>query len=255
MKKLIILIICIFQIDQTVLSAQCFEDRHSTNWFDGWVSCSVSASPNPALKSGHWILYDLTALYKISSLRIWNTNDPQHLDWGTSKLHISYSEDSIIWKNVGDVTLEKASGSNTYEGSDWIPLDIPKAKYILLTSKESFGGSCHGIAEVNFQAEKVKINTASKDDLSKSKPLSLVLTPNPFSQLLRLNIQDAIPGDYILNVHNSIGDLVDFRKVSVQSGEESLEVDARSWPAGSYVFTLTNDKIQVRIVGIKMTPQ
>lgn len=134
------------------LFGQCFPERHSTNWFDAWVSCETSISPNSS--KSHWIMYELDALYKIDKFKIWNINDPSHLEWGTKNLLIEYSEDGKNWFIADSFVLTKATGTNDYEGDDWIDLNIPKAKFLLLTSLTNFKGDCHGFSEIKFSAEK-----------------------------------------------------------------------------------------------------
>ena len=114
MKKSIITIF-ILSISLS-LFGQCFPERHSTNWFDAWVSCETSISPNSS--KSHWIMYELDALYKIDKFKIWNINDPSHLEWGTKNLLIEYSEDGKNWFIGDSFVLTKATGTNDYEGDD-----------------------------------------------------------------------------------------------------------------------------------------
>ncbi|MBL0007782.1 MAG: hypothetical protein IPP25_11575 [Saprospiraceae bacterium] len=81
MKKTIFLIAALVGLSQMVFS-QCFPNRHSTNFYDGWVSCEAAPSPNPARPVSHFIMYDFGKVYKLGQMTIWNSNDPAHLDWG-----------------------------------------------------------------------------------------------------------------------------------------------------------------------------
>ena len=40
--------------------SQCEPDRHTTEGFDGWVSCSVKPNPNANANRGdtHWLRFD-----------------------------------------------------------------------------------------------------------------------------------------------------------------------------------------------------
>ena len=58
------------------LSAQCYMDRHNTNWHDAWVSCQTDMSPNTSRGLGHWIMYDLGYTYILGDIHVWNINDP-----------------------------------------------------------------------------------------------------------------------------------------------------------------------------------
>ena len=58
MKK-IILILVIIVVTSDMLLAQCYPNRHNTNWYDGWVSCMPAENPNPERMESHWILFKM----------------------------------------------------------------------------------------------------------------------------------------------------------------------------------------------------
>ncbi|MFZ1676528.1 MAG: hypothetical protein WAT91_04595, partial [Saprospiraceae bacterium] len=115
MKKLIFLFVA-FVLFQHVTTAQCFPNRHNTNFFDGWISCEAAPSPNPLRPVSHFIMYDFGKIYKLGQMEIWNTNDPAHLDWGMRDVAIDYSIDGETWTTAGTYTFQQASGLSTYEG-------------------------------------------------------------------------------------------------------------------------------------------
>ena len=184
--------ISILMMSSYLLSAQCYPDRHSTNWFDGWVSCHSKTSPNPSNTAGHWLLYDLGNRYKIDKLKIWNSNDPSHLDWGMKEVKVDYSKDSIVWKTIGILDLEKATGTNRYEGMDWLNVTIPDAKYILLTAVSNFGrDSCYGLAEIRFSAE--KLNLTQVNEIADHENIQTSISPNPCTDLFYAQIATTNP--------------------------------------------------------------
>jgi hypothetical protein len=223
------------------LFGQCFPDRHSTNWFDAWVSCEAKISPNQKSAKSHWILYELDAQYRIDMFKIWNINDPSHLDWGTQKLLVEYSEDGKDWNVADSFELNKATGTNDYEGIDWNNLDIPKAKFLLLTSLSNFKGDCYGFSEVRFSAEKVKLNTTTFDEENKMK---VEVTPNPFSNQIEVNINSSLNGSCQLEILNSLGQSVYIKNVVINNYSYHQTLDLKHLKSGLYHFQVKQKKLQ-----------
>ena len=118
MKKTLfhILIICLFFTKSII--AQCYPDRHSTTWFDGWVSCETSANPNAAYGETHWIMYDFGYEYQLLESVFWNSNEPDNINFGIQEFNVDYSKDGITWTNLGTYTLNQAPGTSIYEGEE-----------------------------------------------------------------------------------------------------------------------------------------
>ncbi|HUN17206.1 MAG TPA: T9SS type A sorting domain-containing protein [Saprospiraceae bacterium] len=221
------------------LFGQCFPERHSTNWFDAWVSCETSISPNSS--KSHWIMYELDALYKIDKFKIWNINDPSHLEWGTKNLLIEYSEDGNNWFIADSFVLTKATGTNDYEGDDWIDLNIPKAKFLLLTSLTNFKGDCHGFSEIKFSAEKIKLNTTISYEKNKMR---VVVTPNPFSNQIEVNINSSLNGSCQIEILNSLGQNVYNNIVMIDNYTFHQTLDLKHLKSGIYHFQIKQKSVK-----------
>ena len=221
------------------LFGQCFPDRHSTNWFDAWVSCETSISPNSS--KSHWIMYELDALYKIDKFKIWNINDPSHLEWGTKNLLIEYSEDGKNWFIADSFVLTKATGTNDYEGDDWIDLNIPKAKFLLLTSLTNFKGDCYGFSEVKFSAEKIKLNTTISYEKNKMR---VEVTPNPFSNQIEVNINSSLNGSCQIEILNSLGQNVYNNIVMIDNYTFHQTLDLKHLKSGIYHFQIKQKSVK-----------
>ncbi len=241
MKKAIILISLIYS---SSLFSQCFPDRHSTNWFDAWISCKVKQSPNPANGSGHWILYDLKNQYLIDKIKIWNVNDPDHLNWGMKNIRIEYSSDSIAWSSAGEFTLTKADGTNRYEGMDWMDVVIPKARYILITGLSNFDGPCFGLAELRFSAEKIEIVTETENKTTEQE-LEVAILPNPFTDIFRVEFKGKRNSEIILEISDLFGKNFYSEKLKLENGYTNIRIQTRKWPSGAYVLMAKQEsKIQ-----------
>lgn len=221
------------------LFGQCFPERHSTNWFDAWVSCETSISPNSS--KSHWIMYELDALYKIDKFKIWNINDPSHLEWGTKNLLIEYSEDGNNWFIADSFVLTKATGTNDYEGDDWIDLNIPKAKFLLLTSLTNFKGDCHGFSEIKFSAEKIKLNTTISYEKNKMR---VEVTPNPFSNQIEVNINSSLNGSCQIEILNSLGQNVYNNMVMIDNYTFHQTLDLKHLKSGIYHFQIKQKSVK-----------
>lgn len=134
------------------LPAQCFMDQHNCTWFDGWISCDQQASPNPARDNGHWIMYDFGQQYELFEMHVWNTNAPDHLDYGLQNVVIDISADGINWAEFGQYVFPQGTGDMRYEGTEVMHFDSANARYVLITAIDNYGGSCYGLSEIRIRA-------------------------------------------------------------------------------------------------------
>jgi hypothetical protein len=127
--------------------AQCYENRHTTNAFDGWISCTEKNSPsNHGLT--HWIKYDFGQSYPLHDVVFWNLNHPEYADDGIKDVIIEYSMNGTTWNLFDTVTIPRAPLSGFYEGV-WGPdLGGINARYLLLTALNNYGGGCYGLSEI-----------------------------------------------------------------------------------------------------------
>jgi len=235
MKKIILFINIVFCLE---LNAQCFPDRHSTNWFDAWISCQEKENPNPVNKPGHWILFDLKNQYEIDKIKFWNINDPDRLNWGMKDVLIDYSVDSILWSNAGTFSLQRAEGTNRYEGMDWTDVVIPKAQYILISGLSNYGGSCSGFAEIRFSAEKIKVVTDNNDPVSpKTTTLDIKIEPNPFSIATRLEFNSNSKEPVDLQIADWFGRVIYSETIGLNKGYQSVRINTQKWLAGAYILS------------------
>ena len=247
MKKCFYLYLAIYFLSSIFngSTAQCFPDRHSTNWYDGWISCIKKPSPNdPTAAASHWILYDFKTIYKIDQFKIWNTNDPDHLDWGSRKIDFYFSEDSVQWKSAGQYTLTQATGKNNYEGEDWQSISIPRARYILIRSLENFAGNCHGFSEVKFAAEKIKINTSSEDPQMEDQALIIKLSPNPSKYFTVLEIDTKSFEPVYFEIINAYGQKMYSKRFYPSLSIFRDEINTREWPSGTYFLQIVQSNVQ-----------
>ncbi|MFM2394354.1 MAG: hypothetical protein RLZZ546_2336, partial [Bacteroidota bacterium] len=68
-------------------------DQHSTTWYDSWISCNSSLSPNEARGEGHWILYNLGYNYALGDSYWWNANEADAINNGIKTIAIDVSLD------------------------------------------------------------------------------------------------------------------------------------------------------------------
>ncbi len=166
-------------LGQSTAWAQCNEDRHSTNWYDGWISCEKDENPNSNLSPSHWIKYNFKTPYKLGKIHIWNLNDPDNLLTGVKTAIIDYSMDGDSWTSLGEFIFEPATGQGDYSGFEGPDFDGIEAQYVLITAKSSWGNNqCTGLSEVRFE---VKTSTdIIAPEVEKSLTLSTRAFPNPF---------------------------------------------------------------------------
>ena len=236
-NKLILSVFFIFY-GSSLIWGQCFPDRHSTNWFDGWVSCEPFPSPHPDQGLSHWIMYDLNQVYKLTTTHIWNTNDPAHLEWGLRDIQLHHSKDGQAWDDAGVFTLEQGTGSSLYEGFEGPDLQGIQARYVLLTAIDNYGGSCYGLSEVRFSAEDATVTDVSNEDIEGESCLQVQLYPNPFDEQSRVLIQTQCHGDITFTVRDVLGRVIKDGRFDNNSAIQSFDISGVGLPTGSYVVTV-----------------
>ncbi|WP_158655315.1 T9SS type A sorting domain-containing protein [Flavivirga eckloniae] len=247
MKKhyIYILFILIF-ITQTV-NAQCYPDRHSTTWFDSWVSCDMSQNPNPTYGVTHWIMYDLGYEYELKESKFWNINEPKNLNYGINNYNLDYSLDGVTWTNLGAFTMEQGSGLSTYEGVDGPDFDETKARYVLITPTSNFGGNCYGMSEM-------KINITDPFDLVREEDgFNAMVYPNPFRKDINLRIvslYENAPVNYTL--YDVLGRPIVSNSVAFVQDTEiyELPVNGNALSSGIYILNVEQNgkKRSIKII-------
>lgn len=229
-KTIYIVIICLGFIHWA--DAQCFPDRHSTNFYDGWVSCETALNPNPERGKGHFIMYDFGKTFALGQMRIWNSNDPAHLDWGMRDVVIDYSTDGVNWTHATDFTIPQASGLSTYEGVLGPDLNNIEARYLLISAVNNYGGECFGIAEIQVAGEEVIISDV--DIVNELTCADVTLYPNPFADKLALTLAPVCSGELLYTIYDASGKAIDTQKSMLDPGRRmTMEIGA-GLPSGSY---------------------
>lgn len=247
MKKLFIIIIsCLFL--QTAFS-QCNPDRHSTSWYDGWVSCMATQSPNPARGISHWIMYNFNEPYSLSTSTIWNSNDPAHLDYGIQGYTVDYSSDGLLWTSLGTFSAEKANGSPFYEGIEGPDFNKAVAQYVLITALSNYGGSCYGLSEVKFD-----LGSGSNGIFNEAET-SMVIYPNPFTN--KFTIKFFREGTERLNsvtIFDLTGRIVYFNQISIPVDRNEVILDNQEMKLvpGIYTIEIKTDQSMKTMKIVKM---
>ncbi len=234
MKQKLIYIILLLFVGFQWLGAQCYPDRHSTNWYDGWVSCETSSNPISSYGETHWIMYDLGYDYVLRETTFWNANEAKHLDYGINEYNIDYSLDGIEWKNLGKFNLERANGSSTYEGLEGPDFNETKARYVLITPISNFGGDCYGLSELKIAITDPFVIVEEEDGYNAS------VYPNPFVDSISLRIvslEKDTPVDLILYDLMGREILKDSVSISEDNQNYQLPINGNSLSIGIYILT------------------
>lgn len=150
-KRLHLTWMCIFLLGAWKISAQVFPDRHSTNAYDGWVSCTKTPNPNSQRGSSHWIRYHFNSPTPLYDMIIWNLNHPDYIKDGLNKVIIDYKPtNQAAWIMIDTFTFPKAPGSGFYEGFHGPDLGGISATDVLITALSNHGGGCYGLSEVRI---------------------------------------------------------------------------------------------------------
>jgi hypothetical protein len=237
MKKLLF-IIAIVLLTQT-MNAQCFPDRHSTSWYDGWVSCSASQSPNPDRGISHWIMYNFGKPYCLTTSTMWNSNDPAHLDYGMHGYAVDYSLNGVTWRSLGTFSAAQASGSPFYEGAEGPDFEEAIAQFVLITALSNYGGNCFGISEM-------KINLKAEGNGIDDKPITEIIAyPNPFTDVLKIKFfGNSSALQSFVDIYDLTGRIVFTKTFTLpqSNGEISISNDEMNLVPGIYNLYINNGK-------------
>ena len=249
MKKNIFLVIALVMVTEMIYG-QCFPNRHSTNFFDGWASCEPAANPNPIRPVSHFILYDFNKVYKLGQMQIWNANDPSNLDWGMRDVAIDYSIDGETWLHAGDFTFPQASGLSTYEGDDGPYLYEVEARYLLITGLSNYGGKCFGLSEMRVSGERVILSDA--EEITSLNCVEISMYPNPFAEKITLEMEAGCSGEVRYVLYDALGHELTSETNSLNGGQNKKVEIGRDLPAGSYLLYIESGGKSVQKSLIKM---
>jgi hypothetical protein len=232
-KSLYIALIAILSFQLT--KAQCHPDRHSTTWYDGWISCNPSPNPIASYGETHWIMYDLGYDYVLNETKFWNANEPKHLDYGINEFNIDYSLDGATWTNLGAFNMEQASGLSTYEGDEGPDFNSVKARYVLITPNSNYGGNCYGLSELKISITDPFLVIEEEDGFNAS------VYPNPFVDNVSLRIvslDENAPIEYKL--YDILGRSVIDNSLSMTESNDtySLPLNGNTLSFGVYILKI-----------------
>ncbi len=235
MKKLSLITAILFTTQ--LLVAQCFPDRHNTNWYDGWVSCETTDNPNAERGPSHWILYNFGQPYILEQMHVWNANDPDNLDRGLNEVAIDYSMDGITWTELGTFNFEQANGQPIYEGFAGPDFDEAQAQYVLITAINNFGGQCFGLSEVRFGVAGPVVAT-EEPELKDNWCLNVLTYPNPFVERTNIEITNNCDEAVYFSVKNALGATILPEQKVDNSSPIALNFEELQLPAGIYFLAV-----------------
>lgn len=252
MLKLIYSICCFLVVVSMYDSqAQCNQERHSTNWFDGWTSCEMAISPNPDRPNSHWIMYDLKKEHRLDRTHVWNYNDMNNLDYGIREVAIDYSLDGSTWTNAGTYSLDQADGSSLYEGNSGPNLGGIRARYVLLTSLTNYGGTCHALSEIRIEAQ--EINVSINETEGEEVCLSVDIFPNPVRSNARVYVESDCKGEIQYQLIDMTGKVL--RQNDITSDVSQLgyfNLTFNNFSSGEYILHVENQEGSIKKTLIKI---
>jgi len=245
MKYILITFLLIASWQQT--HAQCYIDRHSTNWYDAWVSCETSINPISSYGNTHWILYDLGYVYPLFDSQIWNANEPIQLENGIQNYAVDYSIDSVNWIHLGNYSLNQASGLPIYEGEIGPDFSGSLARYVLITPTSNYGGSCYGLSEIKIYVDE---NYSGIND--KETGLRVVAFPNPFKDNFSVTVNSLTPEKEIkLTLFDILGRSIYTQKNSDILSNKRIEISNTTLVSGLYFLKIEHNEKQITLKLIK----
>lgn len=229
------------------LSAQCYPDRHNTSWNDAWYSCEESVNPNAQRGEGHWIMYDLRHIYRLSKGKIWNINAPDRLNEGFNDFYVDYSKDGENWETLGEFSAAMGPGDNLYEGEELFNFAGDSARFVLLTAASNYGGECYGIAEMRIDV----VDVVEDLNQTQSECLFVSAFPNPHESNFSLNVGSLCNGPIYYQLYNSSATMI-MSGVFPENGVQDYQMTTAGVSSGVYYLVVIQNgqSVQTQIVKI-----
>lgn len=233
MKKLSFIFL-ILLASQLALS-QCDKDRHSALQVDNWISCEMSENPNTERGNTHWIMYDFGNTYGLQNTTFWNCNSFGDTESGIQRFVVDYSNDGLSWSEFGEHELSMSEASTFYEGESGPNFEGLAARYILITSLNTFGSDCACLSEIRFETSGIISDVTEVNNLD----LSAILAPNPASDLVELRIADVENSfEAEISLRDQTGRLISKLNQSIQKGETNIELTTAGLVSGNYLVKI-----------------
>ncbi|MFZ1704961.1 MAG: T9SS type A sorting domain-containing protein [Saprospiraceae bacterium] len=237
-------------------------DRHSTTIQDAWLSCTARPNPNAARGTSHWILYDFKNIYALNKSTFWNFNTPTRLNhyrnmsWslnllqgsledGLKDIFIDISLDGVTWQEWGRFTLPKADGSGFYQGAAGPDFDGKIARFVLITPRNNYGGSCYGLGEVRINV--TPATTSSIEDVETAQ-VFVSVSPNPAKDFIQVGLKGFQVGELSYALSDINGKVYKTGVWKVRSEWESKGINVHDIPTGHYVLSTQSDQLTKSVV-------
>ena len=224
--------------------------------------------------------FDTTIVYQASNLtdrnfaylnmdnHIVSNREPSNSEWDMLFTKYYDTDESYavtgVLLNKGNEVVEidgEATSSATYVGetfnentkiigSDWKTFDLPSSTYIVDTDRTYFVKQLDGeIYKIHFNRfdgnatgkigfTKQKMSTTSVKDINAIKTLSIY--PNPAISKANLIIDANENADISYTVFNLVGKKLDFKKTTITTGLNVLNIDVADFNAGIYLVQIQN---------------
>lgn len=254
-----ILVLCMALLHQWAVGQA---DRHSTNLQDAWLSCSTSQNPNTARGNTHWIMYDFKDIYSLHQSTFWNFNTPTRLNhynnesWsynllqgsledGLKDVFIDISLDGVNWQEWGRFTLQKANGSGFYQGNAGPDFNGKIARYVLITARNNYGGTCYGLGEVRIEATPA---TISKNEDENSTKSYISVSPNPAKDFIQVGLESFPTGTAAYQILDVQGKILKTGSWEIQDSWTSHQISVQNINTGSYVLQVISGDMRQSIL-------
>jgi hypothetical protein len=167
-------------------------------------------------------------------------NEEADLNWRTSsevnvnQFELERSTDGSRFTQIGIVKAKNRLGQNTYSYTDagFSKLTVPYVYYRLRMV------DLYGSYKYSNIVRLVRNYVVS----------SVNVYPNPVRYQMQLQVQSAVPGNFMLRVHDGSGRLVLSRQYNVTRGAQTLSLPVQHLAAGWYVLSVQHADGSVREV-------
>ena len=228
--------------------SQCFQDRHNSNWYNGWISCSSSENPNTTRGNSHWIMYNFGHVYQLGQMDIWNINSPDYLDDGIREMYVDYSVDGETWETLGEFSINQGDGSSFYEGTEGADFDGVEAQYVLITAKSNYGGSCYGFSEIRFWVDGI----VAVDDIADEELIEATVSPNPFTSVATLHIRSVRDDPVYYSISDELGNVI-VKNQELALFENKIILSGKDFAPGIYFVWIRQGELtkELKFIRIK----
>lgn len=146
-------------------------DVHNNSYIDMWVTANYDG--------GNWIAWEFDKAYNITTVNVWNYNQPGYQGRGMRHIKIETSLNGSTWTTLSaDTELKSARGDNNMVAGNSLSFGDVSAKYVRFTAHTlvgSISGGDYSSLSGNWGQDIARVGLSEVQFIATPEPATLAL--------------------------------------------------------------------------------